>query len=154
MSESISLLFPKEGWKWIDLNQRATWVNRSFFRANRIRWNNCCFHHVFDSFTLVFPLLCTRANRSRCSSLRQYFLKSNGSDLLLENSESLFRSFAHIKRAIRLKNQNQLPALTNTHYKFTDHGKKRCNFEYPFPSLLYYPSSMYSLSTPPLNIQW
>ena len=140
-------------------------MNRSFFRANRIFALSFsktsyplagiirCFHHVFDSFTLVFPLLCPRANRSRCSSLRQYFLKSNGSDLLLENSESLFRSFAHIKRAIRLKKQIQLPALTNTHYKFTDHGKKRCNFEYPFPSLLYYPSSMYSLSTPPLNIQ-
>ena len=54
----------------------------------------CCFHHVFDSFSLLFPFLCPRANCSRSSLLRGSLKKSDMSDWLLEKSESLFRSFA------------------------------------------------------------
>ena len=63
------------------------------------------FHHVFDSFSQLFPFLCPRANRSHRSSLRRSLQKSDGSDLLFSKKESLFRSFAHKKRAIRSKNQ-------------------------------------------------
>ena len=64
------------------------------------------FHHVFDSFSQLFPFLCPRrANRSHRSSLRRSLQKNDGSDLLFSKKESLFRSFAHKKRTIRSKTQ-------------------------------------------------
>ena len=41
---------------------------------------NHSFHHVFDSFSLLFPSVCPRANRS---SLRGSFLKSDRSNFFL-----------------------------------------------------------------------
>ena len=62
----------------------AMWVIRSWFeqiackkQANRLK--NSYFSYVFDSF---FPILCFKANPSRCSSLIRSFLKSNLSDSL------------------------------------------------------------------------
>ena len=50
--------------------------------------------------------------RSHCS-----LQKSNGSDSLFSKSESLFRSFAHKKRAIRSKKtKSKFPPLTNTEW--------------------------------------
>ena len=78
------------------------------------------FRHVVDSFLLLFPFVCPRANCSPCCSHCRSFLKSNheqfahtccslqtsnGSNLLLGKSESLFRSFTNKKRANRTKNQ-------------------------------------------------
>ena len=83
---------------------------------------------VFTMFwTVCFPFVCQRANSSRCPFLKSdkndllpllftkewpwgirfrcSLQKSDGSDLLLEKSESLVCSFTHKKRAIRTKNQ-------------------------------------------------
>ena len=66
---------------------------------------NCCFHHVFDSFSLLFPFLCPRVNCSHWSLLHCSFLKSNRSDLLLKKRKLLFYSFGYKKRVICMKNQ-------------------------------------------------
>ena len=82
---------------------------------------NCCFHCVFDSLSLFFPFFAIRSKsllslvapvacHSCLSSLRCSFLKSNQSDSLLEKSKSLFRSFAHKKRA-----KSELLTLSNVH---------------------------------------
>ena len=63
--------------------------------------------YIVNSFyTRALPYFsCPRASRSHRSSLRRSLQKSDGSDLLFSKKESLFRSFAHKKRAIRSKNQ-------------------------------------------------
>ena len=60
-----------------------------------------CFWKIFTAFPLFIP------NRSRHSSLCHSFLKSDRSNtlLLLFFKSKIFRSFAHKKRAIHLKNQ-------------------------------------------------
>ena len=79
--------------------QITLWLFRSQKTSDLLK-KNCCFHYVFDSFSLLFLIWSPRGIRSRL-----FFKKSDESDLLLEKKESLFRSFAHIKRVIRLKNQ-------------------------------------------------
>ena len=86
MRKSLSSLFTKER-SWANrsrctlLWKRVTWVNRWWFafslsknerfaRKNSIR----SFHHVFS---LLYPYLCPRANRSRRSSLRRSLQKSD-----------------------------------------------------------------------------
>ena len=108
MSKSLSSLFCKEQ-LWANRSRRSlknSDVSDSLLlllkndRFALIR----SFHQVLDSFSLLFPFLCPRVNRSRRSSLRCSFLKSDGSNSLFSTSESLFHSFAHKKRAIRSKN--------------------------------------------------
>ena len=89
-------------------------------------WQNSYFLYVFDSFSLLFLFLCPRANRSLCSSLshsrhslqksdHEQFgtsrsgQKSDRSDSQFFMSESFFHTFAHKKRAIYLKNHEQIP---------------------------------------------
>ena len=78
-----------------------------------------CFIMFLTVISLFFPLLSPRANCPCCSSLWcslqksvceqiapiTLYKRSSMSDSLFSKSESLFRSFAHKKRAIRLKNQ-------------------------------------------------
>ena len=61
---------------------------------------------MFYSFSLLFPILCPRVNRSLHFLLRRSFHKSDMSDSITgEESELLFCSFAHIKCVIHSKNQ-------------------------------------------------
>ena len=98
-------LFNKEWCEWFANFLRANHTLALSLSKNKsFAWKkivvSLCFHYVFDSFSLLFLILCPRGIRSRL-----FFKKSDESDLLLEKKESLFRSFAHIKRVIRLKNQ-------------------------------------------------
>ena len=65
---------------------------RSWF-AQKVR----SFHHVFDSFSLLFPFLCSRVNCSLRSSL--------GHSLEESKSPFWFLRFHTQKWAIRMKNQ-------------------------------------------------
>ena len=74
----------KEG-QWANRSRRSRWVLYSWFEQidlknghfARKKSKKIIFFEDFDSFSLLFPFLCPRANRSCCS-----FLKSNGSTLL------------------------------------------------------------------------
>ena len=69
MSNSLLSLFKKEQHDWFD---------RDSSKLLSITRNS----NVYDSFSLLFPFLCPRANRSRHSPLSHYFLKNKGSDSL------------------------------------------------------------------------
>ena len=54
------------------------WITLMLFRfkkTSNLQDKIWCIHHVFDSFSLLFPFLCPRGNCSHCSSLPSLFLK-------------------------------------------------------------------------------
>ena len=114
MSESLSLTFKIEWRERIALSKEwHEWFDH-FFRVNQTLSDLLekvrSFHHVFDSFTVLFPFLCPITNCSHRSLLHRSFLKTDGSDSLSEKSKLIFLSFTHKKRAIRLKTK-KFPTL-------------------------------------------
>ena len=100
MSESLSLLFTKEWQERIAFWQRVMWVIRSFIeskshfrsfalkkQAIRSRKKIVVFTMFLRGFSLLFPFLSSRANRSRRFSLRRTWKRANRYFVL-----SLFRS--------------------------------------------------------------
>ena len=94
-------------------NRSLTKSDESHFRSKKTSESlkkMYCFHPVFDSFSLLFLFVCPRVNRS----CRSFFSlqNSDGSDLLLEKSELLFRSLAHKKKSdLHEKPQSEFPTL-------------------------------------------
>ena len=104
----------------VTLKKRAMQANCSLSLSKNERFDQKKFFIMFLTvISLFFPLLSPRANCPCCSSLWcslqksvceqiapiTLYKRSSVSNSLFSKSESLFCSFAHKKRAIRLKNQ-------------------------------------------------
>ena len=111
-----------------------SWFALKLSKKERFARKIRSFHHVFYSFSLLFPFLCPRANRSRRSLLCRSLLKSEELSSLftkewpwakssrcslkkskiaicsLEKSESLFRPFAHKKEWLARKTKERIPS--------------------------------------------
>ena len=131
MSESLSLLFDREQIALVAYYHLVTRANRSLTKSNVCDWfvfwgrialslfdsqkrairsKIRCFHHVFDSFSLLFPVLCPRANCSRHSSLRHSFLKSKAG--AIRSWKRANRYFAHTKtKDLHKKPKSEFPTL-------------------------------------------
>ena len=77
MSKLLLLLCKKEQHGWFARASRE-----SLSKMSDLLKKIHIFLFVFDSFSLLFPFLCPRANRSHRSLLSRSFLKSYRSDLL------------------------------------------------------------------------
>ena len=139
MSESLSSLFDREQIALVAYYNLVTRANRSLTKSNVCDWfvfwggialslfdsqkrairsKIRCFHHVFDSFSLLFPVLCPRANRSRRSSLRHSFLKSKAG--AIRSWKRANRYFAHKKTKDLHKKQkaNSQPCFSLTNQRW------------------------------------
>ena len=92
MSESLSSLFKKSCGYVGDLLVIRLWFALSFWKTSGSIKKIRSFYHFVDSFSLLFPCLYPRGNRSCCSLLRCSFFRSDLSHLLTKNDRFAFKT--------------------------------------------------------------
>ena len=91
----------------------------------RFAQKNMLFNHVFDSFSLLFPFLCPRANCFHRSSLRCSFLKSD-----VSNSLTVTVSLKSDRERFAL-GKERIEAFSLFHSQKTSDSHKKPKSEFP-----------------------
>ena len=108
MSESLLSLFTKEQ-PWVNRARRLLKKRDLSDSRESFSKESDSLVKIFVSFSLLFPFLCPRANRSSSSSLSHSFLKSNGNDslpsLFTKERPWAIRSFSWANRSFAHKNE-------------------------------------------------